>query len=145
MYNKLILLRIDIHGYIIYRYTHNHSTISVCFNIKVNIANQVQESFFTRKWELGSCSGPEEEYWYKHLAERTNEYQSGYSYGHRCCLRPGAHLLICSNEASHYGWGDGFVEIFGQRYCDDFVGFKTIRRIEIKCKHSISSQFLSYN
>ena len=80
-------------------------------------------------WVLASCSGT-----YRAQDGKEKEYIE------RCCLKPGEYILICqntdnSNTKRHiYGWNSGFIEIQGQKYCDDFVGRKAMRRVEIKCK-----------
>ena len=51
---------------------------------------------------------------------------------HRCCLSPGIYNLICKNEKHPFGWGNASVEILGQRYCDDFVGYQVMRKLDIK-------------
>ena len=55
---------------------------------------------------------------------------------YRCCLKHGYYNLECSNNNGPYGWGRSFITILGQKYCHDFVGFKTIRRIKLFGKHN---------
>ena len=48
-----------------------------------------------------------------------------------CCLAPGNHTLTCYNIREPHGWKKGFIVINGERYCDDFIGYKAMRRIMI--------------
>ena len=75
--------------------------------------------------KMGSCRGPSKEF------TRNANYTSNTTYVERCCLTPGMHILTCLNEKGPYGWGNGSIEILGQRYCDDFIGFKAMRRVPI--------------
>ena len=38
------------------------------------------------------------------------------------------------NTKSTYGWGNVTFEINGKRYCDDFVGYKAMRKISVEGK-----------
>ena len=51
-----------------------------------------------------------------------------------CCVAPGNYTLTCRNTKYPNGWKKGFIFINGRRYCDDFMGFKVMRRISIKGK-----------
>ena len=46
-----------------------------------------------------------------------------------CCLPAGNHTLICYNTQQPHGWKKGFIVINGKRYCDDFIGYKAMRRV----------------
>ena len=59
-------------------------------------------------------------------------YDNNKKYIKRCCLEPGIHTLTCINKRHPYGWGDGYVEIQGHRYCDDFMSFKLMNKIKIR-------------
>ena len=91
-------------------------------------------------WNLGSCS-----------SIHGSPYKPGLQYIERCCLEPGSYTLICENndlyvmgqqirayeaqgkrEVEHAGWYGGSIEIQGQKYCDDFVGQKAMRRVKIR-------------
>ena len=91
----------------------------------MTIRNHVN-SYFLLEWELGSCSGPK---------SRDNDgfdyYKSNRIFVDRCCLPPGHHVLICHNRIGPFGWGGSSLEILGQRYCDDFVGFRVMRKISL--------------
>ena len=49
-----------------------------------------------------------------------------------CCVQPGNYTLTCYNTKSPYGWKNGKITINGQDYCDDFIGYKAMRRVTIK-------------
>ena len=49
-----------------------------------------------------------------------------------CCLEPGYQTLTCINLRKPYGWDDGYIEIQGHRYCNDFMSYKIMQRITIK-------------
>ena len=73
-------------------------------------------------WTLGSCSGT-----YGYQREREKQYIE------RCCLKPGEYTLSCQNANSkNSGWNGGSIEIQGQKYCDDFIGRRVMRQVEIK-------------
>ena len=75
---------------------------------------------FSPKWPAGSCFGPRATY-----SPNTTYYE-------RCCLSAGTYTLICKNTKSKYGWGNAYFEINGKRYCDDFIGFKAMRKVSIQ-------------
>ena len=50
----------------------------------------------------------------------------------RCCLRPGPYVLTCINKKKPYGWGEGYIEIQGHRYCNDFMSYRIMQKITIK-------------
>ena len=52
-------------------------------------------------------------------------------YIHRCCIDPGQYTLTCINTKHPHGWKNGYIEIEGYRYCDDFMSYKAMRRISI--------------
>ena len=80
---------------------------------------------FSYQWKMGSCYGPKDTY-----GTDTNII-----YVERCCLAPGQYLLNCANDKGPYGWGKSYLEIQGQRYCDDFVGYKATRTVFITGKN----------
>ena len=59
-----------------------------------------------------------------------------------CCLTPGNHTLTCYNTRYPHGWKKGFIVINGRRYCDDFIGYKAMRRIIIE--DNILNSFILY-
>ena len=86
---------------------------------------------------MGSCYGP------KRIFDDKNEmysdrYEPNNIYIDTCCLSVGNYTLQCINKIGPYGWGRSFLEMQGQRYCDDFVGYEVLRRIVVGGKYSIS-------
>ena len=69
-------------------------------------------------WEFGNCSS-------------VGRYEDNKQYLHRCCMKPGKYSLTCTNINEAHGWKKGYIEIQGHRYCDDFMGYKSMRRISI--------------
>ena len=97
---------------------------SVCMDIKIRVEKENEEMLnISRRWELGSCSG-------------SNNYERNFTYvkHERCCLIEGQHTLTCYNEKGPFGWGRSSIEIQGNKYCDDFIGFKIRRSIVIHSK-----------
>ena len=101
-------------------------------NIKIEIGKQKNDDLFERKWRMGSCFGP------KPFPDRFNgpvdRYEAGKTYLDVCCLEDGNYVLECANAIAPYGWGNGYMEMNGQRYCDDFFGFRSFRNVEVKSK-----------
>ena len=72
------------------------------------------------KWTLGTCSASLQYTNFKTMKEKD------------CCLAPGNHTLTCYNRREPHGWKNGFILVNGERYCDDFIGYKAMRKIVIK-------------
>ena len=58
---------------------------------------------------------------------------------YRCCLTPGKHVLTCEARGQFH-WRQGYVLLQGRKYCQDFIGFKALRRITIFCKQTFYVQ-----
>ena len=102
---------------------------SVCMTITTTIGpNKDDTLHFSREWKLESCYGPKLGWKY---APNETHYD-------RCCLLVGQYTLTCVNRQSNYGWGNASLEIDGKRYCDDFVGFKAMRRVSVLGKIGFS-------
>ena len=110
----LVLLIDDIHKFI------------ACMSVKLRKSDLINQEFFDRKWKLGSCDGPNTfpSLW-------TIPKEADLIYFEKCCLATGIYTLLCSNDLGPFGWGNSFIEVLGERYCDDFVGYKGLRRIVI--------------
>ena len=76
------------------------------------------------EWQLGTCQSEE------------IRYENYKQYIQSCCLNLGYHILTCINKRYPYGWGDGFIEIQGHRYCDDFMAYQLMQKIAIRSKIS---------
>ena len=88
----------------------------VCFDIKVSTLQHGVHS----KWKLGHCNSI------------GIDYDNKMQYIHKCCLKPGLHTLTCINKREPYGWDEGYIEIQGHRYCNDFLSYRLMQRITIK-------------
>ena len=88
--------------------------------------NNEDNGIFSPEWRMESCYGP------KNPDYLIPKYDSNEVHYDKCCLPPGAYTLICKNSKSKYGWGNSNFEINGKRYCDDFVGFKAMRKVFIE-------------
>ena len=93
-------------------------------------------SYFSLDWELGSCYGPKSRNYYGREYYRSDLY-TNLTFIDRCCLPSGSHVLICHNRMGPFGWGESSLEILGHRYCDDFVGFKALRKLELTGKTNL--------
>ena len=93
----------------------------ICFDIKILTIQYGSDS----QWLLGTCNSI------------GKEYKNFKKYIDRCCLKPGQYTLTCINTKNPYGWGDGYVEIQGHRYCDDFMSYRLLQKITIRSKFMI--------
>ena len=84
--------------------------------------NKENNDSFSPEWRMGSCYGPKYGW----------TYSSNETHYDRCCLPPGTYTLICKNTKSKYGWGNAVFKIDGKRYCDDFVGFISMRTVSLQ-------------
>ena len=113
---SILQTKLNIYCNVIFLYPWNilFVLLLVCIDVKfIGIDN-------TLSWRIGHCSSRE----YKDSLSREiiNTY--------RCCLAPGEHILTC--EASgQFHWRQSYVLIQGRKYCNDFIGFKALRRITI--------------
>ena len=71
------------------------------------------------KWEFGPCSSAQ-------------KYANYMKYTERCCVLEGYQTLTCYNTEKPQGWKNGYLEIQGRRYCDDFMSYKAMQRILVK-------------
>ena len=90
-----------------------------CFNVKMSAVQYGSDA----EWQLGACSSV------------GTKYDNHKKYIHRCCLKPGQHILTCINKRNPYGWGNSYIEIQGQRYCDDFMSYRLMQKIGIRGKN----------
>ena len=100
--------------------------------IKVEIGSQQREHLFERKWKMGPCYGPKPFTDRFFGSTKRDRYEVNNIYLDICCLRPGDYVLECSNGIGPYGWGNASLEFMGQRYCDDFYGFRSFRNIKVE-------------
>ena len=103
---------------------------SACVIITTTIGKNEKDTLhFSWEWKLESCYGPKHGF----------DYSPNEIHYDRCCLPPGQYTLTCINRQSKYGWGNAFLEIDGKRYCDDFVGFKAMRKVSVLGKIDYSN------
>ena len=58
-------------------------------------------------------------------------YDNWKNYMEHCCLDAGSYTLTCENTNGD-GWHDGYIEIQGKRYCEDFTsGHQQENNVEI--------------
>ena len=69
-------------------------------------------------WEFGPCYG-------------NFNYRERTEYTQRCCVKKAKHELTCYNTRFPDGWYEHRIEIQGHQYCDDFIGYKLIRDVQI--------------
>ena len=80
-------------------------------------------------WTLGHCSS-------------SQRYEDFKQYDEKCCLSPGLHTLVCINTEKPEGWKKGYIAFQGHRYCDDFMAFKAMRRIQVKDMHDVKGLYM---
>ena len=71
------------------------------------------------KWTFGNCTS-------------LSIYEDYTQYFQRCCLPPGPHILTCVNVEKPEGWKNAFIDINGRRFCDDFMSFTLMEKINGK-------------
>ena len=99
---------------------HVHfSEDTICFDIKISTLQHGSES----EWRLGSCNS---------IGIKYGDHEK---YIQRCCLEPDEYTLTCINKIKPFGWGDGYIEIQGHRYCDDFMSYRLMQKVTIRSKN----------
>ena len=87
----------------------------------------------TARWKLGTCAS-------LNSIESGTTYQYPAIYTERCCLESGMHILVCYNHPPSRGWNNTYITINGQRYCDDFISYKSFQKVLVTGTN-ISSYF----
>ena len=111
--------------------------IKVCIDIKITIHDRLVRYNVQRSmtWIFGKCRGHGRYYETVGTAKRVLRFNElMHTYLERCCNLPGQHLLRCGIETGwekDQGWAENFIEIQGQRYCHDFIGYSAIRPINL--------------
>ena len=104
-----------------------------CLEIKITTKNNAN----LIRWTLGNCSNH-----YGHYNHSLgNEFRN---YHQRCCLPPGQYTLTCQNDNYPDGWHGDYIEIQGQRYSEDFLAYKAMRRNIIECNILVIRIILKY-
>ena len=71
------------------------------------------------KWTFGTCSSA------------VDSYNGNRIYIERCCQLQGIHTLSCLSKYPE-GWNTEYIQLQGHQLCDDFVGFKALRQINLE-------------
>ena len=96
-----------------------------------NESSTVLSKNATARWKLGTCAS------LNSIASGAT-YQYPAIYTERCCLESGRHTLVCYNHPPSRGWNNTYITINGQRYCDDFISYKSFQKVlVIGTKHYI--------
>ena len=104
----------------------------VCFDIKT--VNGESNQYEDETWNLGTCSKSFSGY-QESPFDMFTSYASAIQ---RCCLAPKNYDLTCHDSSRyHDGWNGGALEIFGHKYCDDFVDRIVRRKVEVSCKYRV--------
>ena len=72
------------------------------------------------KWTFGTCIS-------------SSIYEDYKKYSERCCLPQGQHILTCMNTENPEGWKNAFIEINGRRFCDDFISWSLMEKLNGNC------------
>ena len=99
----------------------NFAGEEICFNTEISSLENGPDS----EWKLGTCGGTVK----SHKDGRPNFYIQ------RCCLKAGKYTLTCVNRKNPYGWGQGYIEIQGHRYCNDFMSYRMMQKITIRSNY----------
>ena len=71
---------------------------------------------FEISWEFGNCNS------------YSQTYQSDRIYDNiQCCQPLGNYILLCQDSYGD-GWNGGYIEIDGDKYCDDFTSGKRLSK-----------------
>ena len=85
------------------------STTTACTTVKLVTKNYGKEN----SWALGSCESTAK-------LGGSQEYGDNSEYTQECCQQPGTYELECKDTSTYKdGWHGGYIEIQGQKYCDD--------------------------
>ena len=74
-----------------------------CFDVSITTKDYGSEI----SWTIGTCTS-------------AKAYQNSQTYTESCCLDAGSYTLTCDDSYGD-GWDGGFIDIQGQRYCEDFT------------------------
>ena len=94
--------------------------LKVCMEIKTTTK---YEGRYIR-WTLGSCSS-------------SSQYADFTTYLERCCLTEGQYTLTCFNTERPVGWNQGYIEVQGHTYCNDFWSYKSMQHVEVNGKYML--------
>ena len=90
--------------------------LDVCFNVQTVTKSWGKEI----TWKIGCHDESCEEC--VSISEDGEKYDNHAEYNQECCLpeKQQSFLVKCSDSYGD-GWNDGYIEIHGKRYCNDFL------------------------
>ena len=92
----------------------------VCFDVKMYALDD-------QRWSLGYCSD-----YYGDPVTPLSWKPFEKIITTRCCLAEETYLLECAYEAQwEQVWKQSYLDIQGHKYCDDFIGLRAFRLIDI--------------
>ena len=119
------------------QYSYNLFISIVCLDIKLNIDgdDRVYNNDYLRdassvRWDLGTCTSLNSEFG----STFNYDYDFPALYTERCCLRPGRYTLACYNNPPARGWNNAYIIVDGHRYCDNFIGYRSLQKINVTRK-----------
>ena len=80
---------------------------------------------------------------YTYTCTSQQTYGDNKDYEENCCQDPGVYTLNCKSSNGN-GWHGGYIEINGEKYCDDFTSgdLKTVR---LKFEQNFTAPCRSYH
>ena len=98
-----------------YSCVHKKKESEECIDVQLSAVDDLVN------WNIGSCSNTT----YISNIDAGSEVNVD-----RCCIKKGDYILSCKSNNQH-SWKQGYLEIQGRKYCNDFVGYRALRRIKI--------------
>ena len=101
---------------------------SACVAVKLVTLEYGKEN----SWALGSCESTGK-------LGGSEEYGDDAEYTQQCCQQPGTYELECKDTSIFKdGWHGGYIEIQGQKYCNDsWSGSEKKEQVTITGKNSL--------
>ena len=88
---------------------------STCIDISYQQLRDTKSGSYT--WQLGPCPV-------------FHPYSGNGRYTEKCCVPNGDHIFSCTNSQGN-GWDNAVVKIGDHQFCDDFVGYNKLIKINI--------------
>ena len=82
----------------------NINSFNDCFDVVLTTKRWAEEI----TWSIGSCRS-------------SQSYMNFNVFTQQCCLADGDYKIKCQDSYAD-GWHGGYLEINGQKYCEDFTG-----------------------
>ena len=100
-------------------FNHSANRSSCIFVVCMEIKTITKAEGSYVRWTLGSCSS-------------AIEYEDFTTYLERCCILEGHYTLTCINTERSAGWNQGYIEIHGHTFCNDFWTYRSMQQIQVK-------------